>query len=389
MKKNSVVLIGMLIITMLLTGCQIFISFGVRPKGVRGWIYENKSHIVVMPNEGAPRGYQPLSSAKVDLYTSNYAYNERVAWIKTEKDGSFYLDNVSPGEYLLVIEHPNGYQKVQIAVYALGSPRRVIAKESRIHYVIVGIDEYPKLIVDDENSYGRTPEDLDVSARDAQAIKEAFVKGNLMVGSCETLINSEATRNNIRKEIENAARRAKPVDFLVFYFSGYADQELYDGEFIYPLDHIVPYDGQNYGSLEQIRNSLITDKDLESWLSKFPNSNVTVILEVAYAQTFFDGVPRDKVKTSSMIEPLALKNTGYTVLGATSEDKRTWVKPGEGSLFTSALLDGLNKIRSDAITAWGLYEYARNEIKRKGIPQDPRFEGPGNTLIYIRDSFYW
>lgn len=387
MKKNSVVLIGMLIITMLLTGCQIFISFGVRPKGVRGWIYENKSHIVVMPNEGAPRGYQPLSSAKVDLYTSNYAYNERVAWTKTEKDGSFYLDNVSPGEYLLVIEHPNGYQKVQIAVYALGSPRRVIAKESRIHYVIVGIDEY--LYMDAENH--------EVSANDAEAIKEVLVNSNKMQGYAEVLINSEATKNDIRRAIKNAARAAKPGDSLVFYFSGYANKEINEGGAVNKLDHIVPYDGRDYGSPTQIRNSVITDGELEQWLSEFPNKNVTVILDVAYAETFFDG----EIRTQGVgeIAPLALKGKGYTVLGATSSNQRNIVTPEKLSKFTEFIVKGLKyDIRGDLITAGALFDYVYQKMyevwleapdhKKHDVPI-PQFEGSKNTVIYIRDSLYW
>lgn len=386
MKKNSVVLIGMLIITMLLTGCQLFVSIEITG-GVRGWVYETKSdypkEVIVMPSKEVPRGYQPLPYARVELW----AHNRLAAYAETNYDGYFSFPSVSAGEYLLVIRHPSSkYRDVKIPVYIWGDIR-VISSEPTVHYVIVGIDEYPHM--DAEN--------LKVSANDAKAIKEVLVNSNKMKGYAEVLINSRATKNNIRRAIKNAARAAKPGDSLVFYFSGYADTEIYAGGAVNELDHIVPYDGRDYGSPTQIRNSVITDGELEQWLSEFPNKNVTVILEVAYAETFFDGVIR--TQGVGEIAPLALKGKGYTVLGATSSNQRNIVTPEKLSKFTEFIVKGLEyDIRGDLITAGALFDYVDQKMyevwleapdhKKDDVPI-PQFEGSKNTVIYIRDSFYW
>ncbi|HOB09202.1 MAG TPA: hypothetical protein PKJ49_06990, partial [Limnochordia bacterium] len=156
-----------------------------------------------------------------------------------------------------------------------------------------------------------------------------------------------------------------------------------------PLDHIVPYDGKNYGDINMAESTVITDGELEEWISRFPNKNVTVILDVAYAATFIDGVVREQ--SADEFELLALKNKGYTVLAAARTDERTKVSPKVGSLFTLSLIKGIYEIPDSYITAYQLFEYARYQMQvvEKVTDQNPVFEGPQNRVIYIRNPYQW
>lgn len=376
MKKSSIVMIGILTAAVLLTGCQFIFSVEVRYGIIEGWVYESTARpddIIVMPSNETPRGYRRLPDAIVEV--RDYYDSGVIVQTKADSSGRIYIPQLTTGKKLLIIQHPD-YSgiRVEIPVYVWRDTVRVTS-EPTVHYVIVGIDEYPKM----------KAENLKVSEKDAKNIKTVLVDGNRMKGYADILTNRQATKSNIKRAIENAARSAKPGDSLVFYFSGYADPEIYAGGETPPLDHIVPYDGQDYGTAEQIRNSMITDGELRDWLSKFPNKNVTVILDVAYAETFFDG----KIRSQSLgaIMPMALQGTGYTVLGAASDGERTIVSSDKGSLFTTMLVDGIKSIGDDKITAWTLFNYAENAMRK--FPQNPQFEGPKHTVIYIRNSYYW
>ncbi|MGB4614711.1 MAG: hypothetical protein WBI59_01525, partial [Limnochordia bacterium] len=134
-----------------------------------------------------------------------------------------------------------------------------------------------------------------------------------------------------------------------------------------------------------------TDGELEEWISRFPNKNVTVILDVAYAATFIDGVVREQSFDEFEFELLALKGKGYTVLAAARAYERTNAWESKGSLFTTGLLKGVGAINDTYITAYQLFVYARDWMWEdlKVTDQNPVFEGSKNRVIYIRNPYQW
>jgi len=336
-----------------------------------------------MPYDDPPADYRPLGGVRVDL-CDEYGRLEDSTQSRYS-DGRFTFYNVTPGNKVLVFRYQ--YQQFSVKlIVSKGKYEYWMTSKPKVHYVIIGIDEYPYMI--DPETHQKV-KNMDVSVRDAKAFKSVFVDNNRMSGTYQFLTNQNATKNNIRKAIQNAAWVAGPNDYLVVYFSGYADWEIWAGGVTKPLDHIVPYDGKNYGDINQAVNSVITDGELESWISSFPNNNVTVILDVAYAATFIDGVVREQ--SADEFELLALKNKGYTVLAAARSDERTKVSPKVGSLFTLSLIKGINEIPDSYITAYQLFEYARYQMQvvERVTDQNPVFEGPQNRVIYIRKSYYW
>lgn len=387
-KKPTALLMGLLLIALVLNGCIIRIGIGITLGSVTAWVFESTEHpekIMVMSYPDTPTGYLPLGNARVevrDQYT-----NELEASTYTDSEGCFSFSDIPGGKKKIVIYHPR-YSSItyEIPIHILKGIN-MTTSEPVVHYVFIGIDEYPYIRVQDPEVQDPERANLDVSAKDVYMMRRAFVKGNRMVGSCQELINDQATKARIYNAIRNAARIAKPNDALVLYFSGYADYEIYAGGVAPPLDHLVPYDGTNYGTPEQIMNSVITDGELERWLSLFPNKNVTVILDVAYAATFIDGVAREQ--SLGEIELLALKNKGYTVLAATASDERNIVNKDKYSLFTYWLVSGIEKLPYKWITAGDLFSYASSKMEEGGFPQTPKLEGSGNTLLHVKNSYYW
>ncbi|MDI9449575.1 MAG: caspase family protein, partial [Bacillota bacterium] len=348
--------------------------------------------IIIAPEDMSTAGYTPLAGVTVRVHNVlGSGIKELEAITTTRADGRFFFHDISPGYKCLEIQRGSKVYEIRLHIPKSKIPMSYWAtSHPKVHYVIIGIDSYPNWLVwNDEEKKSMPVPNYDVSARDALAFKRVFVDQNRMSGTYYLLTNNNATKANIRYAIEKAAWAAGPNDYLVVYFSGYADWEIWAGGVTEPLDHIVPYDGKNYGDINQAVNSVITDGELESWISRFPNKNVTVILDVAYAATFIDGEVREQ--SADEFELLALKNKGYTVLAAARTDERTKVSPKVGSLFTLSLIKGIYEIPDSYITAYQLFEYARYQMQvvEKVTDQNPVFEGPQNRVVYIRNPYQW
>gem|GEM_PF-680510 len=399
MKKNLVVLICLLLISTLFTGCQFFLHVSFYGGSITGYVYEDyDGSIIIAPEDMSTAGYTPLAGVTVRVHNVlGSGIKELEAITTTRADGRFFFDDISPGYKCLEIEWGSKVYEIRLYIPKSKIPMPYWAtSHPKVHYVIIGIDSYPNWLVwNDKEKKSMPVPNYDVSARDARAFKSVFVDQNRMSGTCYLLTNKDATKADIRYAIEKAAWAAGPNDYLVVYFSGYADREVWAGGVSKPggvpkpLDHIVPYDGKNYGDINMAESTVITDGELEKWISRFPNKNVTVILDVAYAATFIDGEVRKQ--SADEFELLALKNKGYTVLAAAWSDERTKVSPKVGSLFTLSLIKGIYEIPDSYITAYQLFEYARYQMQvvEKVTDQNPVFEGPQNRVVYIRNPYQW
>lgn len=356
MNKHIGKIIGLLILTLLVTGCTVFVRVNRPNTYLEGWVYKSNDYstIIVSGSNQVPRGYSPLEYRDVIINGDGYSTTKR-----TNEEGYFRTGTIPTGRVEILIDSGPSVERFITYIYlgrnTLGSPT-----VARGHYIFVGIDEYPNI----QNYKNRN-----VSRRDAEQMEQVLIAENAMIGTSQQLINSRATKNNIKQAIKaasTAANQSSADDYLVFYFSGYADEEIYKGleGYANALDHLVPYDGNNSGTSTEVRKSVITDGELADWLKEFPNDNITVILDVAHSETFIDGTPR-----TQRVEPLALLEPGYTVLTATQSDKRNVVRENDISLFTMLLIEGIRESKADQnrngiITAGELYDYADNEMRK-------------------------
>jgi hypothetical protein len=88
------------------------------------------------------------------------------------------------------------------------------ALSGRIFGLFAGISDYP----------GKD-EDLPYTADDAVRLRDALIAGaGLQEADQVTLVDEAATRDALRRAIEDIGRRARPEDTFVFFFSGHGDR---------------------------------------------------------------------------------------------------------------------------------------------------------------------
>lgn len=357
-----------------------WVSISVPSVGGRSTSAEELFHdelIVTTSNYYPERGYEALERARVTI--SDPKQGARTTY--TAKDGKFYFTNVSAGWRTLTIDHKELRNPMEKEIYIKADQRIQLEPAARGgigYYLIIGIGDY---------YYGHYMPDANSTAaeNDADDMFDLLKNGNSMKGVYRKLTNAGATKAAIKKVIDEINAMANPEDYLVFYFSGYADTEIWKGGGdLKPLDHLVPYDGRNFGSNPD--DTVITDKELEQWFRGFPGEDVTVILESSYSGTFIDG----KVRGYSMdVELLALKKAGYTVLTSSGPDEPHSYEEEKNSGFTKFLLQGLNYMHADTnhdnmVTAKELFNYVDNEMYYKNFPHAPVMHGDPDTVILRR-----
>lgn len=105
---------------------------------------------------------------------------------------------------------------------------------------------------------------------------ETLYLGNLLPGEGRRLVDSQATKNAIKNQIQTYVSKAQSTaDHLIIYFSGFSG-----------ADYLSPYDDTGLG----LSKKSITDAELESWLRDFPGY-VTIIIDGSYSETMADGNP--------------------------------------------------------------------------------------------------
>lgn len=138
-------------------------------------------------------------------------------------------------------------------------------RDVSLYALIIGIAKYPY------------PNALNYSDTDGQNFYNSLKQSPLWSNAyAVTLYNSDATKANIQKYMENAASRLKENGMFVFFYSGH-------GTNAGGLGYIVPIDGINTFS------NRINENDMQNWLSAFPStSKKYVAIDACYSGLFID-----------------------------------------------------------------------------------------------------
>lgn len=334
-------LVPLIIVVVVLTGCvgggTVFPTYG-NLRGVVGIPGNRLSTLslgtepldpsdIVITADVLPRDYVPLVGAKIYLGNSQYAL--------TNYNGEFNALNIPVGRYTLTIDH-DWIRPLKKTVYIQrGENGFTEYLAGRAFYIVIGIERYPYL--------PKAPS-IPGPYEDAMAVYNSlFLNDNEMAGLGARLLNSSATKANIRSAISNAgAAAASAEDYLVLYFSGLSGQ-----------DFLRPYDDDNSSW-----STSVTDRDLELWFRDFPG-NVTVIIDGAESESMADG----------RLAPLALKQPKYTVISAAHTGESVNYDPNfRNSVFTYFLVEGLRSRHADSnqdkmITAQELYDYVYIQMR--------------------------
>lgn len=334
--KRSWMHFVVLVLVAALSGCSV--SSGPI-NGIKGYIYvkqrvsaleAGQEDVVFTATPMASDDYVPLKGAEIKIRHEVTGQTRRTT---TNSEGYFVFSRLDPGYWILTVESLRDHIPERVWVdrdkyaWVKGS------YEGLGYYVVIGVSRYAN---------GEVYPGPD---QDAKRIYDTLYMGNVLAAEGTLLINSQATKENIRRAIDRYVQMARSAkDYLVIYFSGYSG-----------ADFLSPYDDDHFGP---DWSKAITDTDLEEWTWRFPG-NITVIIDGSHSETMADGNP---------FEPLALQEWRYTVLTGAHADERVNYAENidgsgiNGSVFTYYLWEGLRTRAADEnkdgdITAWELYCY--------------------------------
>jgi len=152
-----------------------------------------------------------------------------------------------------------------------GQNESIIQETFDRYAVVIGISNYE----DSTNN-------LSYSKKDAMDFKDALVKfGNFDIDNIKLLVDKDATRENIRKNIEGWLKsKANKNDIVVIYFSGHGSQVFdSDNDESDGLDEcLIPYDFDN----EDI-STIIIDDIFAYWINNLQSEKVIIVFDNCYS----------------------------------------------------------------------------------------------------------
>ena len=344
--KNLRRLSILLTVFVLLAGCSVGVY---RPPGhLVGYVYipggtyvklAELEEILFSADREPPEGYIPLFGAEVRV-GGRYGV--------TDGSGRFEIWNISPGWRTVTVSHSYLRSPIRRAVLIESDKTTWLGRyeEGPLfggvgYFLVIGIGKYP----------GQSEEPPGV-VQTAEMVYEELFKKNGLYAFGAKLINTQATKAKIKRQIEEIVDLAlvdpngNSDDYLVIYFAGKSGQ-----------DYLSPSDDDLSGW-----HKAITDAELESWLRPFPGS-VTLIIDGTESATMADG---------RIFKPYALQKPKYTVISAARKGEEVFYEPPlESSVFSHFLVKGITDRWYGAdwngdgdITARELYDYLYAEMRK-------------------------
>lgn len=301
----------------------------------------------------------PVFLDSLDLSVSGRAFGITNAFCVIAGSGSHNVIDITNPSSMNVIG--NIYDKggtrdefpFDIAIYdnliLIGGQNYVLASKVNVgpsyYAIIVGVADYPGII-----------DDLEFPDDDARDMMDALVNhSNWELPNIQLLLNSNATKSNVKNAISLLNSRVDENDVCLFFFSGHGT----NGLDISPFDeadgldeYLCAYDGD------------IRDDELSSWLGALPTTNVIVILDTCFSGGHIRGHldAGARVKCFSGTQHGVLKgdgfatdferiegakdmsqNPGCVVLTATEDDESSWEFPIiSNGLFTYFAVAAIN-----------------------------------------------
>lgn len=144
-----------------------------------------------------------------------------------------------------------------------------VVRDVDLYALIVGIN------------YTGTASQLNYCVKDAQNFRDALISSPLWNNAVVITLtaNSDVTKSNIKKYMDDAAARLKTDGMFVFFYSGH-------GSNMGGTGYIIPYDGLT--SL----NFRIDENEMQTWLAAFPaGSKKFVAIDSCYSGLFIGKAP--------------------------------------------------------------------------------------------------
>lgn len=221
-----------------------------------------------------------------------------------------------------------------------------ITPENQTHFyaLLIGINDYADPQVPD----------LGYCVEDAIGIKNALIYQGWNESDITLLLDSQASKDNIIKKLQDIFSKANNQDFILVYYSGHGtvvpdtngDEIDGDDEAIVPWD----FSFSDY-------STLLLDDELGELFQSCPTEKGTIIFDSCNSGGFINksietsGIQVRTINTESKNPGLNgdLDITNFPVLTASSQDEYSWEIGGEIShgIFTYFILEGMNQGLAD------------------------------------------
>lgn len=240
-----------------------------------------------------------------------------------------------------------------------------IAKNSVCYLLAVGINQYknPRMVL----NYARP---------DAQSFIEVMEKRGSLFKNVElhTLYDTEASKANILRTLDELSAKIHPEDVFVFYYAGHGS--MVDNQFFFiPTESIRLYDASSLKS-EAIEASVLQDK-----LKNIPALKQLIIMDACQSGGSVELLATRGASEEKAIAQLS-RSAGIHVMASAGSDQfaTEFAELGHG-LFTYLLLKALEGDADGApkdgkVTIYELKSYLDDQVpemtrKMKGKPQYP------------------
>lgn len=231
-----------------------------------------------------------------------------------------------------------------------------LSKKNKSWFFGIGIDTYKHF------------QDLSNAKKDITDV-QAILYDKYDIDECITLVNEEATRENIIKIFEFLQLNVEVQDKLLIMFSGHGDVNENK-----TVGYWIPHDATSESTANYLRNSTILE-----YVREIPSLHTLLISDSCYSSSIFSlGTLRNGTKALSNLEKI--KSRWALCSGRKNEPVSDGI-PGENSPFVSSIIKVLKENKAPKVNIGKIADIVMNET-RELYAQLPQ----GKPLINIGDE---
>lgn len=184
------------------------------------------------------------------------------------------------GRYSVIVSSyrvgETGAYEIAIGESSISSPDAIVPiDEGSLYGIFVGISDYSTLR-QTQPGWG----DLDYTREDANVIREALIQSaGMPVANSITLLDGEATVQNVRRAFSDLASRMDADDTFVFFYSGHGGQEERAGGF-------NAADADGFDETLALADNTITDDEISELFASLSVQTAMIVLDSCFSGGF-------------------------------------------------------------------------------------------------------
>lgn len=227
---------------------------------------------------------------------------------------------------------------------------------------------------------------LSKTTNDAKDLSDTLVNNGYPQQNLTLLLDQNATKANMSKELNSLARYAQPDDTVIIFFSGHGVQMV--GGFS-PGEYLCPVEAE----LDRVKDTCISNAEFTDALRSIRADRLVVFIDACHSGGVGQPKTSDAVVKAGLSEEaysrLATSGSGRVIIASCKPDEVSWELPGmRNGLFTHYLLEGMQggAARPDG-TVWisQLFSYV-SEYVPQHKPQHPFQKSATEDFILTRSQ---